>query len=81
MIIYLDPTLCFWVEVAVGTSLNGNTSKHHLFPRVLREFEECGSAMRFLDTQGNIAWKCSPRMNSRLADLERDAEEDLEDLP
>jgi hypothetical protein len=37
--------------------------------------------MRYLNAKGQIAWKASPSMLSRLADAEREVEDDLEDLP
>jgi hypothetical protein len=36
--------------------------------------------MRYLDNQGNIAWKASPRFLTMLADPERDAQDSLESL-
>jgi hypothetical protein len=35
--------------------------------------------MRYLNTEGRIAWKASPSMLEAIADAERDAEDDLED--
>ena len=37
--------------------------------------------MRYLNVKGQIAWKASPGMLSILADLEREAEDDLADWP
>jgi hypothetical protein len=37
--------------------------------------------MRYLDAEGQIAWKATPRMLVRLADAERDARDDLRDVP
>jgi hypothetical protein len=37
--------------------------------------------MRYLNENGNIAWKASPRFLSMLADAERDARDDLAELP
>jgi hypothetical protein len=36
--------------------------------------------MRYLDNQGKIAWKASPRFLTKLADAERDAQDELEDF-
>jgi hypothetical protein len=35
--------------------------------------------MRFLNTDGRIAWKATPGMLSRLADAEQEAIDDMED--
>ena len=37
--------------------------------------------MRYLNEQGKIAWKASPRFLTMLADAERDAREDLAEFP
>jgi hypothetical protein len=38
-------------------------------------------AMRFLNANGRVAWKATPRMLARLADAEREAKEDLAHWP
>jgi hypothetical protein len=48
---------------------------------ILREYERHGDAMRYLDAKGQIAWKASPWMLSRLADAEREVQDDMEDRP
>jgi hypothetical protein len=35
--------------------------------------------MRYVDSKGEIAWKATPGMLSRLADAEREAIDDMED--
>jgi hypothetical protein len=52
-----------------------------LIPQILGKFEEAGDAMRYLDARGRVAWKATPRMRSRLADAEREARDDLVDVP
>jgi hypothetical protein len=47
--------------------------------QILRGFEEAGDAMRYLNTKGEIAWKATPGMLSRLADAEQEARDDLAD--
>jgi hypothetical protein len=37
--------------------------------------------MRYLNANGKIAWKASPRFLMMLADAERDARDDLAELP
>ena len=39
-------------------------------------FEEAGDAMRYLNTEGEVAWKATPRMLTRLADAEQEARDD-----
>jgi hypothetical protein len=41
-----------------------------------RKFEEAGKAMRCLNTKGEIAWKATPGMLTRLADAEQEAMDD-----
>src|SRR5205823_6302974 len=41
-----------------------------LIAEILREYERSGDAMRYLNAKGQIAWKASPSMLSRLADAE-----------
>jgi hypothetical protein len=47
---------------------------------MLVELEAAGDAMRFVDADGRIAWKATPRLCDHLRDLERDAQDDLEDV-
>jgi hypothetical protein len=77
----MTKVLRFWVECeyqrikkhAIGRS------RTELIPEILRKFEEAGDAMRYLNTKGEIAWKASPGMLSRLADAEQEAIDDMED--
>jgi hypothetical protein len=59
--------------------MNFRMSRVLRFPQILREFEEAGDAMRYLNTKGEIAWKGTPGMISRLADAEQEAIDDMED--
>jgi hypothetical protein len=52
-----------------------------LIQQILRDFEEAGDAMRYLNKKGEIAWKATPGMLSRLADAEQEAMDDMEDWP
>jgi hypothetical protein len=73
----------FWVDVeyeAVKDQSPGLT-KSDLIAQILREFEEAGDAMRYLNTKAKIVWKATPRMLARLADAEREAKDDLADWP
>jgi hypothetical protein len=50
-----------------------------VFAETLVELESQGDAMRFVDSQGRIAWKATPDLRDYLNDLKLDAEADLED--
>jgi hypothetical protein len=78
----MDKTLRFWVDVAYDEiKLNHiDLTKRQLVAQILRQYERRGHAMRCLDKQGKIAWKASPRFLTMLADAERDAQDELEEL-
>jgi hypothetical protein len=77
----MDKTLRFWIDVEYHDikSDHPNLTKRQLIARILREFEGCGDAMRCLDRNGRIVWRASPSCLERLADAEREAQDDLED--
>jgi hypothetical protein len=77
----LDNTLGFWINVAYEhiKSDHVNLTKRQLVAQILRDYERRGDAMRYLTVNGQIAWKASPWMLSRLADAEREVEDDMED--
>jgi hypothetical protein len=79
----MDKTLRFWVDCSYEDERHENPcrTRAQLIAEILREYERHGDAMRYLNAKGQIAWKASPWMLSRLADAERDAEDDMEDLP
>jgi len=83
MKIRMDKTLRFWVDVAYDEikSDHINLAKRQLVAQILRQYERRGYAMRYLDKQGKISWKASPRFLTMLADSEREAQDELEDLP
>ena len=58
-----------------------NLRRRLLIAQILHQYQERGDAMRYLDGNGKIAWKASPRFLTKLADAERDAQDDLEDFP
>jgi hypothetical protein len=79
----MSKVLEFWVDVEYQ-----RIKKHvpgrpitELIAQILRKFEEAGDAMRFLNTKGEIAWKATPGMLSRLADAEQEAIDDMEECP
>jgi len=47
---------------------------------MLAELEAIGDAMRYLNSDGKIAWKATPQLRDYLMDLELDSEADLEDF-
>jgi hypothetical protein len=77
----MDATLRFWIDVAYEDikSDHPKLTKRQLVAQILRQYQERGDAMRYLDNQGKIAWKASPRFLTKLADAERDAQDELED--
>jgi hypothetical protein len=79
----MEKTLKFWVDCSYEDKKheNANHARVELIAEILRDYERSGHAMRYLNTKGQIAWKASPRMLSILADLEREAEDDLADWP
>jgi predicted transcriptional regulator len=79
----MDKTLRFWVDCSYEHRKYRitNRSRAELMAEILREYERSGDAMRYLNAEGQIAWKASPWMLSRLADAEREVKDDLEDFP
>jgi hypothetical protein len=79
----MDATLRFWVDVAYDDIKldHIDLTKRQLLAHILRQYEACGDAMRYLDTNGTVAWKATPWLLTKLADAERDAEDDLKDWP
>ena len=77
----MDKTLRFWVDVAYDHIKYDHISltKHQLIAQVLREYEQRGDAVRYLDANGKIAWKPSPLFLTKLADAERDAQDELDE--
>jgi hypothetical protein len=77
----MDKTLRFWTDAAYDDikSDHPNLTERQLLAQVLRQYEERGDAMRYLDRNGRISWKASPKFLEQLADAERDAEDELED--
>jgi hypothetical protein len=74
----MTKVLRFWVDVEYQRTKNHSPgrSRTELIAQILREFEEAGDAMRYLNTKGEIAWKATPGMLSRLADAEQEARDD-----
>jgi hypothetical protein len=79
----MDKILQFWAEVACENirSSSVNLTKRQLLAQILQQYEQRGDAMRYLNANGKIVWKASPRFLTMLADAERDARNDLADWP
>ena len=79
----MDKTLRFWVDCSYEEKRHENTNhrKAELTAEILRDYERHGDAMRYLSVEGKIAWKATPLLLQKLADAEREVEDDMEDLP
>ena len=79
----MTSTLRFWVDVEYERTKRESlhASKSQRIARILCEFEKAGDAMRYLNSDGQIAWKATPQMMTTLADAEREATDDLADWP
>jgi predicted transcriptional regulator len=76
----MTEVLRYWVDVEYERIKNHcrRRTRTELIAQILREFEEAGDAMRHLNTKGEIAWKATPGMLARLADVEQEARDDAE---
>jgi hypothetical protein len=57
-----------------------HTSRDWVSAEILAELEAIGDAMRYLNSDGQIAWKATPRLRNYLMDLQLDAEAELEEF-
>ena len=57
-----------------------HTARDWVSAEMLAELEATGEAMRYLNSDGQIAWKATPSLCQHLMDLELDAKADLEDF-
>ncbi len=83
MKIRMDKTLRFWVDAAYENikSDHPKLTKRQLIAQILHRYQERGDAMRYLDANGKIGWKATPRFLMLLANAEREAQDDLNDFP
>ena len=74
----MTKVLRFWVDVEYERTKNARPSgsRTKLIAQILRKFEEVGESMRYLNANGEIAWKATPGMLARLADAEQEARDD-----
>ena len=79
----MSKILRFWVDVEYERIKHRATGRPRteLLAQILRKFEEAGDAMRFLNSDGRLAWKATSGMLSRLADAEQEAIDDIEECP
>jgi hypothetical protein len=82
MTIPMDEILQEIVDQAYGAARlgrNGDSEDRELiFAKVLAELEVAGDAMRYVNSEGHIAWKVTPWLRDHLLDLQRDAEAEFE---
>ena len=79
----MSKTLRFWLECECAGRREESPDKagSEIISEILREYEVSGDAMRYLNANGQLAWKATPSMLQRLADAEREVEADMEDYP
>jgi hypothetical protein len=84
MPILLDKTLTDYADQAFESARlrrNGiRTERDWVSAEMLAELEAVGDAMRYLNSDGQIAWKATPRLRNYRLDLQGDAEADLEEV-
>jgi hypothetical protein len=84
MSIPMDKILTEYADQAYETTRlrrNGvQTARELVSATMLAELEAIGDAMRYLNSDGQIAWKATPQLRNYLVDLQLDVEDDLEDI-
>lgn len=82
MKIHLDKILRECVENAYEDAhlgrIDQTRDRKAVLAEILSTLESRGDAMRYLDADGRIAWRATPRLREYLADLEADAKADAE---
>jgi len=83
MKVRMNKVLRFWVDCEYDDLREREVAgtRTQLIANILCECEEAGDAMRYLNSKGQIAWRATPEMLSRLADAEQESEDDLADWP
>jgi hypothetical protein len=56
---------------------DGRVGRDAVFAKVLAELENSGDAMRYLNSEGQIAWRATPRLQQEVKDLLMDAKAEL----
>jgi hypothetical protein len=84
MSILMDKPLTEYADQAVEAARLGRNSVHTVRDRVSArmpaELEVAGNTMRYVNSDGEIAWKATPRLRNYLMDLQLDAEIDPEEV-
>lgn len=81
MKLHLNPILKFWIDVERDSRRNVMPeAKTEAIAQILREWEEEGNAMRYVDQSGRICWKATPKFLDHLRDAKLDAIEEFEGL-
>jgi hypothetical protein len=77
----MTKVLRFWVDCEYQHVKNETvtSTRTQLIAEILHKFEAAGDAMRYLDSEGRIAWKATPEMLTRLADAEHEVLDDWEE--
>jgi hypothetical protein len=80
---HMTKALRFWVDVQYeGIKYRGPPrTRIELLTQILCEFEEAGDAMRYLNSDGRVAWKATPRMLTKLENAEQEVIHDLAEWP
>jgi hypothetical protein len=68
-------TLRFWVEVECEKQ-DLSLADDREVAAILREFEQSGDAMRSLNRRGQVVWKATKEMREKLADAEKEADDE-----
>ena len=80
----MDKILTEYADQAYETTRLGRngvqTARELISAAMLAELEAIGDAMRYLNSDGQIAWKATPQLRDYLMDLQLDAEADLEEV-
>jgi hypothetical protein len=79
----IDELLRFWIDVAYDHIKfdHPDLTKRQLLAEILRRYERRGDAMRYLNSNGKVAWRLSPAMLMVPGDAEADARAELADFP
>jgi hypothetical protein len=80
----MDQILTEYADQAFETARLGrkgvHTARELVSAEMLTELEAIGDAMRYPNSDGQIAWKATPQLRDYLMDLQLDAETDVEDF-
>jgi hypothetical protein len=78
---HMTKALRFWVDAEYQHMENQfvTSTRAQLFAQILCEFEEAGDAMRYLDADGRVARKATPRMLTKLENAKQEVIHDMAD--